>query len=983
MLADEESSIAGDSLPSNSIFVRHLIEEEPSITGRRSFDSTNNNNNNSSNNANSSKSNTPTRSIRVAKSPRDSFEGRSPPPPPPPTIVFDDIPLKLANSTQKVNVTNTKLLNVTTPTTVGTSKSGGDNSSKSSTGSSSSPRPFLKRGSRKEPSALNRLNKSSPIEVAASNRPSDGYKTYNSGSVYKEKSITTTNSSSSNKSTSNFSFMDDLSNELPIKSHLKRDIDEGTGEYSISLQTIRNNELKQLDEFALLEKELEMNNIISPSSARSTARAENTFNSSKNYSVVTPKYTFNDHDANGDLDDDDIEEYYQFDTTPVVQPPTTSATKQTYLTASFDNQENEEFEEENVIDYEKYTSRVTTSAIDDDGPAKRSVPMNWGMATKPNTSDYEGDMLGSQFGGQHSFSYGGQYSGQYGGDSDYTGISERNGYSKYDHSDSSSRGRPQVPSIQSGHFHANKAGTSSKKKVSYASKLEERRSPTKPVMNPGSNYTTNEEALLEKAKELEKEMSIYKQENATLKQLKKQQESALQEVMRQRAEMNKWVIEEKQKTESYCEELKQAALKERRAAAKYARDARQKAGGLNADGTVQSVRKDKELIDGLQATIQKLKIDYEQGIKRYKVNEKRLHQLAKENSDKNDELNRKILVLEEEKLAIWQYLDHTGVRLPNNIAKLRPSAKKSNSSHAASSGAPATFSRNKVDGSYGEEVFVEDTSGKVASLYVTESFENTNFDSEYSQRNKRASRSSNASVSSSYASDAYDNGDTRASWEGISTTSSYSSQIGNYFGLNETNAISSGSVKETVAAPSRSPPRAAKETGKGSGKELGYSRDDSRSNDAPASVSVSVEPAIPASRTEELLPDGRKVIKYRNGTTKEIHPDGSSVVHFLNGDKKKSAADTGIIVYYYAQAETVHTTFPDGLEVYEFPNKQVEKHYKDGNKEIIFPDHTKKIIRVNGVNESIFPDGIRVIEYPDGSKDIITDGVVQHVAANV
>lgn len=75
-------------------------------------------------------------------------------------------------------------------------------------------------------------------------------------------------------------------------------------------------------------------------------------------------------------------------------------------------------------------------------------------------------------------------------------------------------------------------------------------------------------------------------------------------------------------------------------------------------------------------------------------------------------------------------------------------------------------------------------------------------------------------------------------------------------------------------------------------------------------------------RIEEILPNGTKVIRYKNGTLKEIDPSGSSIVRFLNGDSKQYKADSGVVVYYYALADTTHTTHPDGLEIYEFPNKQ-------------------------------------------------------------
>lgn len=76
-------------------------------------------------------------------------------------------------------------------------------------------------------------------------------------------------------------------------------------------------------------------------------------------------------------------------------------------------------------------------------------------------------------------------------------------------------------------------------------------------------------------------------------------------------------------------------------------------------------------------------------------------------------------------------------------------------------------------------------------------------------------------------------------------------------------------------------------------------------------------------RAEENLPDGKKLVKYKNGTQKEIDEAGNSIVRFLNGDTKSVNVVSGVVVYYYAQADTTHTTFKDGLEVYEFPNKQV------------------------------------------------------------
>ncbi len=82
------------------------------------------------------------------------------------------------------------------------------------------------------------------------------------------------------------------------------------------------------------------------------------------------------------------------------------------------------------------------------------------------------------------------------------------------------------------------------------------------------------------------------------------------------------------------------------------------------------------------------------------------------------------------------------------------------------------------------------------------------------------------------------------------------------------------------------------------------------------------------SRTEEVRPDGTRVIHYRNGTIKEINPSGHVLVRFVNGDTKFSDGESGKVIYFYAQANTTHTTFPNGLELYQFPNGQVRDMYR-------------------------------------------------------
>uniref|UniRef100_A0ACB8GB91 Uncharacterized protein n=1 Tax=Sphaerodactylus townsendi TaxID=933632 RepID=A0ACB8GB91_9SAUR len=156
----------------------------------------------------------------------------------------------------------------------------------------------------------------------------------------------------------------------------------------------------------------------------------------------------------------------------------------------------------------------------------------------------------------------------------------------------------------------------------------------------------------------------------------------------------------------------------------------------------------------------------------------------------------------------------------------------------------------------------------------------------------------------------------------------------------------------------------------------------------------------PDGKTEQLFVDGRRVVTFRNGTKKEISADKrTTVLTFFNGDIKKILPDQRVI-YYYADAQTTHITYPNGIEVLQFPNHQIEKHYPDGTKEIVFPDKTIKRLYDGGLEETIFPDGTfvkvekngaKTILFSNGQKDIQTaefkrreypDGTIKTVYAN-
>ena len=56
----------------------------------------------------------------------------------------------------------------------------------------------------------------------------------------------------------------------------------------------------------------------------------------------------------------------------------------------------------------------------------------------------------------------------------------------------------------------------------------------------------------------------------------------------------------------------------------------------------------------------------------------------------------------------------------------------------------------------------------------------------------------------------------------------------------------------------------------------------------------------------------------------------------------KQVYKNGKIVYYFQESKTIQTTLNDGTEIFRFINGQIEKHYKNGNKEIFLPDGTKR-----------------------------------------
>eukprot|EP01031_Cornospumella_fuschlensis_P023151 gene23151-28135_t len=208
----------------------------------------------------------------------------------------------------------------------------------------------------------------------------------------------------------------------------------------------------------------------------------------------------------------------------------------------------------------------------------------------------------------------------------------------------------------------------------------------------------------EKAKELENELETYKLENAHLKKLRKQNEMGLQELASKREEVLRWCEEEKQKTTAWCEEQRSMAEKDRRAAAKQARDSRQKA----STGSL-PIRKEKAELEALQATIEKMKMSQEQQNKKSKMMESRLYGVIKEHMKHIEDLEQQIVALEEQKIMLMDFIAQSNLRLPKHIRTHILASAARAEGEIADGGKGKSFLHNKKMGEAGyvEEVDVE------------------------------------------------------------------------------------------------------------------------------------------------------------------------------------------------------------------------------------------------------------------------------------
>ena len=101
------------------------------------------------------------------------------------------------------------------------------------------------------------------------------------------------------------------------------------------------------------------------------------------------------------------------------------------------------------------------------------------------------------------------------------------------------------------------------------------------------------------------------------------------------------------------------------------------------------------------------------------------------------------------------------------------------------------------------------------------------------------------------------------------------------------------------------------------------------------------------------MEDGRRLVKFRNGTEREYLPDGTLITRYTNGDVKTEGGKDKIVIYWHDAERTKQTIFADGVQLYEYPNQQVERHFPDGRKEVTLPTGGRRVQLSDGTKVTV------------------------------
>ncbi|XP_044222439.1 centromere protein J isoform X2 [Thunnus albacares] len=415
--------------------------------------------------------------------------------------------------------------------------------------------------------------------------------------------------------------------------------------------------------------------------------------------------------------------------------------------------------------------------------------------------------------------------------------------------------------------------------------------------------------LRERLVELEIEIERFKKENAALTKLRQENEKNQETLRKERLEFEQTKAEDLAKFEEYKKEENRKLQKERKLFEKHASAAR-----------AMPDKKEREEIQELKQQLSSLQEELRRKESRWTSTHSRLRQQIDSLSQENSSLQDEVRMLEKLRLSAWK--------------------------------------KNPVDAEKDKDV--KDVSAVTKGVKFA-----SPLDSRGSCSSSSAPQSSTAAATrgscreSSQAAAGRKSSLRRPAGSGSSSSSSPSSSVPGR----------RTEERSTPASKSHDTPPNQEHSHSCSPKRNSLP-DESECSEAEEPESSQEVITHPDGKIEKVLAGGDRLIVFPNGTRKEVSADGLTVkVTFFNGDTKQITADQRVI-YYYAEAQTTHITYPDGIEVLHFPNNQTEKHFPDGRKEITFPDQTVKNLFPNGREESVLTDGTIIQVNPDGTKEI-------------
>ncbi|XP_037646357.1 centromere protein J isoform X2 [Sebastes umbrosus] len=423
--------------------------------------------------------------------------------------------------------------------------------------------------------------------------------------------------------------------------------------------------------------------------------------------------------------------------------------------------------------------------------------------------------------------------------------------------------------------------------------------------------------LRERLVELEIEIERFKKENAALAKLRQENEKNQEHLRKERLEFEQRRAEELAKFEEYKKEENRKLQKERKLFEKHASAAR-----------AIPDKKEREEIQVLKQQLGSLQEELRGRESRWASTHSRLRQQIDSLSQENGSLRDEIRMLEKLRLSAWK--------------KNPVTAEKDNEMKDA----PKICENNGTSVTKGVK-FASPLDTRRSSISPPES-------SAARRSSREISQSTTGGIKSSLR---------RPSAPVFSSSSSSSSS----------SSLPGRRTEEssTPASKIQDRPPNQEHSHSCSPKRDSLPKEPKECSEAKEPESAQEVITHPDGRIEKVLAGGDRLIVFNNGTKKEVSADGLTVkVTFFNGDTKEVAADQRVI-YFYADAQTTHITYPDGIEVLHFPNNQTEKHFPDGRKEITFPDQTVKNLFPNGREESVLTDGTIIQVNPDGTKEIL------------